>query len=203
MTCGSPAVFGPVHPGATPHLGVGRRCIRRTANKGVQERSRTGRNGPRKRVRGHLHGFKFHRHRHCQRKHRSPQLGVDRRVQGWLHLAFAKLGRLRSCVGVNQNYAPARYALGAKGVDPFSLGALLITLTAAGGVVTTVIETAWDWLARHATTRRISVTIAGDTIVLERAPRRSERGCADRRLSARFEHRPIRPRRARSPDLAR
>jgi hypothetical protein len=38
--------------------------------------------------------------------------------------------------------------LGAKGVYPFSLGALLITLTAAGGVVTTVIETAWDWLGR-------------------------------------------------------
>jgi hypothetical protein len=69
---------------------------------------------------------------------------------------------------------PQDTPLSAKGVDPFSLGALLITLTAAGGVVTTVIETAWDWLARHATTRRISVTIDGDTIVLERAPRRSE-----------------------------
>src|SRR5918911_4151048 len=39
---------------------------------------------------------------------------------------------------------------GAKGVDSFSLGVLLVTLTATGGVVTTLIETARDWLARHA-----------------------------------------------------
>lgn len=59
--------------------------------------------------------------------------------------------------------------LGAKGVDPFSLGALLITLTATGGVFTILIETVRDWLSRHATARRISVTIDGDTIVLEKA----------------------------------
>jgi hypothetical protein len=64
---------------------------------------------------------------------------------------------------------PQDTPLGAKGVDPFSLGALLITLTTAGGVITSVIATARDWLARHATARRISVTIDGDTIVLERA----------------------------------
>ena len=57
--------------------------------------------------------------------------------------------------------------LGAKGVDPFSLGALLVTLSATGGVVTVLIETARDWLARHAAARRISVTIDGDTLVLE------------------------------------
>jgi hypothetical protein len=58
---------------------------------------------------------------------------------------------------------------GAKGVDPFTLGALLITLTTAGGVVTTLIEVARDWLARHAAARRISVTIDGDTVVVEKA----------------------------------
>jgi hypothetical protein len=57
--------------------------------------------------------------------------------------------------------------LGAKGVDPFSLGALLVTLSATGGVVTVLIETARDWLVRHAAARRISVTIDGDTLVLE------------------------------------
>ncbi|MBV9139523.1 MAG: hypothetical protein JO115_01120 [Pseudonocardiales bacterium] len=55
----------------------------------------------------------------------------------------------------------------AKGVDPSSLGGLLITLPATGGVVTVLIETVRDWLARHAAARRISVTIDGDTIVLE------------------------------------
>jgi hypothetical protein len=36
---------------------------------------------------------------------------------------------------------------GAKGIDPSSLGTLLITLPATGGVVTVLIETARDWLA--------------------------------------------------------
>jgi hypothetical protein len=58
--------------------------------------------------------------------------------------------------------------LGAKGVDSFSLGALLITLSATGGIFTILIEAVQDWLARHAAARRISVTIDGDTIVLER-----------------------------------
>jgi len=58
---------------------------------------------------------------------------------------------------------------GAKGVDPLGLGALLITLSATGGVFTVLMHTARDWLARQATAHRISVTIDGDTIVLEKA----------------------------------
>jgi membrane-associated two-gene conflict system component 1 (EACC1) len=58
---------------------------------------------------------------------------------------------------------------GAKGVEPFSLGALLITLAATGGVFTALIETARDWLARQTSARRISVTIDDDTIVLEKS----------------------------------
>lgn len=57
----------------------------------------------------------------------------------------------------------------AKGIDQSSLGALLITLPATGGVVTVLLETARDWLARHATARSISVTIDGDTITLEKS----------------------------------
>jgi len=56
---------------------------------------------------------------------------------------------------------------GAKSADAISLGALLVTLSAAGGVLPVVIEVARDWLARRALARRISVTIDGDTIVLE------------------------------------
>ncbi|MGH8601987.1 MAG: effector-associated constant component EACC1 [Gammaproteobacteria bacterium] len=58
---------------------------------------------------------------------------------------------------------------GAKGVDPSNLTALLITLSASGGVFTVLIETAWDWLTRHASARRVSVTIDGDTLVLDKA----------------------------------
>lgn len=62
----------------------------------------------------------------------------------------------------------ASVPVGAKGVDPVSLDALLITLMATGGVLPVLIETARDWLNRHAAARRISVTINGDTIVLEK-----------------------------------
>lgn len=58
---------------------------------------------------------------------------------------------------------------GAKGVDQLNLGALLVTLAATGGVFTVLIEAARDWLARHASARRISVIIDGDTIVLEKS----------------------------------
>jgi hypothetical protein len=57
----------------------------------------------------------------------------------------------------------------AKGIDPSSLGALLITLPVTDGVVTVLIETVRDWFARQAAARRISVTIDGDTIVLEKS----------------------------------
>lgn len=64
---------------------------------------------------------------------------------------------------------PENVPPGAKGVDPLSLGALLITLSATGGVLTLLVETARDWLARDAVVRRISVTIDDDTIVLEKS----------------------------------
>jgi hypothetical protein len=71
-----------------------------------------------------------------------------------------------------ESVAPPNLAnepLGAKGADPFTLGTLLITLSATGGVFTILIETARDWLARHARARSISVTIDGDTLVLEKS----------------------------------
>lgn len=71
---------------------------------------------------------------------------------------------VESVLGVISEDAP----LGAKGADSLSLGALLVTLTATGGAFTILIETVRDWLARHAAARRISVTIDGDTVVLEK-----------------------------------
>jgi hypothetical protein len=76
---------------------------------------------------------------------------------------------VESVVPVTSENAP----LGAKGVDSLSLGALLITLTATGGVFTVLIETARDWLGRHAAARRISVTIDGDTIMGSEQERRA------------------------------
>lgn len=69
---------------------------------------------------------------------------------------------------------------GAKG-NPLDVSTLLITLSAAGGVFTVMIEAVRDWLARHAAAPRISVTIDGDTLVLERSSAQ-ETNCAGRSL---------------------
>jgi hypothetical protein len=61
---------------------------------------------------------------------------------------------------------------GAKGVDPVTVGALIVALSASGGVITTLIGTLRDWLERHSRRHKISVTINGDTIELERASAR-------------------------------
>jgi len=58
---------------------------------------------------------------------------------------------------------------GAKAADPVTVGALVVALSASGGVFTALVETVRDWLGRHASGHRISVTIDGDTIELERA----------------------------------
>lgn len=57
---------------------------------------------------------------------------------------------------------------GAKG-DAVSVAQWLVTLSATGGVFATVIATVKDWLARRSAAQSITVTIAGDTLQLERA----------------------------------
>jgi hypothetical protein len=57
---------------------------------------------------------------------------------------------------------------GAKG-GAVDWGSLLVTFSAAGGVFTTVIAMAQDWLDRHSAAQRIKMTIDNDTIVLDRA----------------------------------
>jgi hypothetical protein len=64
---------------------------------------------------------------------------------------------------------------GAKAADPVTVGALVVALSASGGVFTSLIETVRDWLGRHADKHRISVTIDGDTIELERASAEQQR----------------------------
>jgi hypothetical protein len=57
----------------------------------------------------------------------------------------------------------------AKAADPVSLGAIVVALSASGGVFTSVVETLRDWLGRHSGRHRIAMTIDGDTIELEQA----------------------------------
>ena len=64
---------------------------------------------------------------------------------------------------------------GAKGTDPVTLGAVIVALSASGGVFTGLMDTLRDWLGRHYGRHRISVTIDGDTIELERASSAQQR----------------------------
>jgi hypothetical protein len=68
---------------------------------------------------------------------------------------------------------------GAKVADPVTLGAIIVALSASGGVFTTLIETLRDWLGRHGARHRISVTIDGDTLELERASAEDQRALVD------------------------
>ncbi|WP_427921600.1 effector-associated constant component EACC1 [Streptomyces sp. cg40] len=56
---------------------------------------------------------------------------------------------------------------GAKAVDPVTVGAVVLALSASGGVLPALVETLRDWLGRQSARHRVSVTIDGDTIELE------------------------------------
>lgn len=68
---------------------------------------------------------------------------------------------------------------GAKGADAVTIGALLVALSAPGGVFTSVIATLQSWLDRQADAHRITVTIDGDTLDLGRAAAADQRAVVD------------------------
>lgn len=68
---------------------------------------------------------------------------------------------------------------GAKGSDAVTLGAVVVALSASGGVFTALVETVRDWLGRSSARHRVSLTIDGDTIELERASDAERRDLVD------------------------
>jgi len=68
---------------------------------------------------------------------------------------------------------------GVKGTDPVTVGAVIVALSASGGVFTGLMKALCDWLDRHSGRHRISVTIDGDTIELERATAGQQRVLVD------------------------
>ncbi|MEU6201383.1 hypothetical protein [Streptomyces sp. NPDC047061] len=68
---------------------------------------------------------------------------------------------------------------GAKGTDAVTLGAVVVALSASGGVFTALVETLRDWLGRSSARHRVSLTIDGDTIELERATTAERRDLID------------------------
>ncbi|MFC1431809.1 hypothetical protein ACEZDB_14255 [Streptacidiphilus sp. N1-3] len=64
---------------------------------------------------------------------------------------------------------------GAKATDPVTVGAILVGLSASGGVLSALVVLLGDWLERQSRRHRISVTIDGDTLELERASAEEQR----------------------------
>jgi len=60
---------------------------------------------------------------------------------------------------VSAGEAPA----GARSAEPVTLGTLLLTLAASGGVLTTVVNVLQDWLSRH-DKHSVTLEIGGDKI---------------------------------------
>jgi hypothetical protein len=58
---------------------------------------------------------------------------------------------------------------GAKGVELAEWGVWLVTLSASGGVLTSLIAVAKDWLDRRGAGNRIKITVDGDTLELDGA----------------------------------
>jgi hypothetical protein len=80
---------------------------------------------------------------------------------------------------VDVENAPAGTAPeGAKGIDVGSVSALVVALGSSGALVA-VIGLVRDWLGRHSAEHKISVTIDGDTIELDRATLDEKRRLVD------------------------
>ncbi|WP_416986524.1 effector-associated constant component EACC1 [Streptomyces sp. T028] len=67
----------------------------------------------------------------------------------------------------------------AKAADAVTLGAVIVAMSASSGVFTSLIETLRDWLQRQSARHRISLTIDGDTIELERASTQERQSLID------------------------
>lgn len=68
---------------------------------------------------------------------------------------------------------------GAKGADAVTVGAVIVALSASGGVFTALIETVRDWLGRQSGRHRVSLTVDGDSIELELASADERRQLVD------------------------
>lgn len=83
---------------------------------------------------------------------------------------------------------PPERAKGA--VGPLTAGAVVLALSAPGGVLTSLIGLVQDWLGRQSARHRVSVTVDGDTVELEQATPEERRQLIDmfvRRHGAREE----------------
>jgi hypothetical protein len=66
-----------------------------------------------------------------------------------------------------------------KAVDPVTVGAVVLELSASGGVLTSLVGLVQDWLGRQSARHRVSVTIDGDMVELEQATPEERRRLID------------------------
>ncbi|MGW4354646.1 effector-associated constant component EACC1 [Nocardia sp. NPDC004582] len=90
---------------------------------------------------------------------------MDRQTR-MLRAELAAMDGVESAVLARDN---AGAAPGSKVVDPVTIGAIVLALSASGGVFTTLIETVRDWLNRDPGTRQVTVTLDGESIELDAA----------------------------------
>ena len=67
----------------------------------------------------------------------------------------------------------------AKAADPVTLGAIVVALSASGGVLPSLIATVQDWLSRSSKAHKITVTIDDDTIELDKATAGQQQALVD------------------------
>lgn len=60
----------------------------------------------------------------------------------------------------------AKVPEGAKSADPVTIGAIVLAMSASGGLFTAVVEAVRDVLARHPDRHKVVMTIGGDSIEL-------------------------------------
>jgi Effector Associated Constant Component 1 len=110
--------------------------------------------------------------------------GDDRQTRAWLVLRFepetddedaerltrqlrSRLADLDLTASIPSSAGPVPD--GTKSGTAIAVGELVVTLSASGGVVVTLIGVLRDWLNHHSANHRISVTIGKDTVQLERS----------------------------------
>jgi hypothetical protein len=95
-----------------------------------------------------------------------PETGADEdereRLAGQLRTALTELD-IESLSSINERPVPA----GSKGAEGWA--DWLITLSASGGVFTTILVTIQDWLRRNRGEHKVKVVVDGDTLELSGA----------------------------------
>jgi hypothetical protein len=68
---------------------------------------------------------------------------------------------------------------GAKAADPVTLGAIIVALSASGGVLPSLIATVQAWLYRSPKTHKISIAIGDDFVDLDNATADQQQALVD------------------------